>query len=128
LGIVTSIIYHYHEDIHCSFSPTATHPHFFHLPLTILVKMRHALFTASALCGLTAALPQMINIEAALAVPTPSAGLGPKIEEVVPAPITYNQAAATESAAQAVATGGVEKEGSVSKRGVNDACALQPGG
>lgn len=70
----------------------------------------------------------MINIEAALAVPTPSAGLGPKIEEVIPAPITYNQAAATESAAQAVATGGVEKEGSVSKRGVNDACALQPGG
>jgi hypothetical protein len=90
--------------------------------------MRHAIFAASALCGLTAALPQMINVEAALAVPTPTAGLGPKIEDPVPAPITYNQAAATESAAQAVATGGVEKESSVSKREVNDACALQPGG
>jgi hypothetical protein len=70
----------------------------------------------------------MINIEAALAVPTPSSGLGPKIEEAIPAPITYNQAAATKSAAQAVATGGVEKEDSISKRGVNDACAPQPGG
>jgi hypothetical protein len=90
--------------------------------------MRHAIFAASALCGLTAALPQVINVKAALAVPTPSAGLGPKVEEAIPAPITYNQAAATESAAQAVATGGIEKEGSVSRRGVNDACALQPGG
>jgi hypothetical protein len=90
--------------------------------------MRHAIFAASALCGLTAALPQVINVKAALAVPTPSAGLGPKIEEVIPAPITYNQAAATESAAQAVATGGVEKVGSVLRRGVNDACATQPGG
>jgi hypothetical protein len=90
--------------------------------------MRYALFAASALCGLTTALPQMINVEAALAVPTPSAGLGPKIEEAVPAPITYDQAAATQAAAQAVATGGVEKENSISKRGVNDDCALQPGG
>jgi hypothetical protein len=89
--------------------------------------MRHALFAASALCGLSAALPQMINVEAALAVPTPSV-LGPKIDEAVPAPITYNQAAATQSAAHAVATGGVEKEGSISKRDVSDACALQPGG
>lgn len=90
--------------------------------------MRSAIFAASALCGLTAALPQMINIEAALAVPTPSVGLGPKVEDVVPAPITYNQAAATKSAALAVATGGVENEDTVTKRGVNDACALQPGG
>lgn len=90
--------------------------------------MRHAIFTASALCGLSAALPQMINIEAAVAVPTPAAGLGPKIEEAVPAPITYDQAAATESAANAVATGGVNKQGVVEKRDVNDACALQPGG
>jgi hypothetical protein len=89
--------------------------------------MRHALFAASALCGLTAALPQMINVEAALAVPTPAV-LGPKIEEAVPVPITYNQAAATQAAAQAVATGGLEKGGSVSKRDVTDACALQPGG
>jgi hypothetical protein len=86
--------------------------------------MRSAIFAASALCGLSVALPQMINIEAALAVPTPAV-LGPKVEDVIPAPITYNQAAATESAANAVATGGVEK---VTKRGVNDACATQPGG
>jgi hypothetical protein len=87
--------------------------------------MRHAIIAASALCGLTAALPQMINIEAAVAVPTPSAGLGPNIENAIPAPISYNQAAATESAAQSVATGGVV---TVTKRDVNDACALQPGG
>jgi hypothetical protein len=87
--------------------------------------MRHAIFAASALCGLSAALPQMINIEAALAVPTPSAGLGPKIEDAIPAPISYNQAAATESAAQSVATGGVVH---VSKRDLNDDCAPQPGG
>jgi hypothetical protein len=90
--------------------------------------MRHAIIAVSALCTLTAALPQMINIEAALAVPTPTAGLGPKVAEAIPAPITYDQAAATESAAQSVATGGVEKGDSVSKRDVNDACALQPGG
>jgi hypothetical protein len=90
--------------------------------------MRYSIVAASAVCGLSAALPQMINIGAALAVPTPSAGLGPKIAQAVPAPISYNQAAATESAAQAVATGGVEKEGSVSKRDVDGACALQPGG
>jgi hypothetical protein len=88
--------------------------------------MRYALIAASALCGLTSALPQMINIDAALAVPTPTAHLGPKVEDV-PAPVTYNQAAATESAAAAVAASGVEKEG-VAKRGVSDACALQPGG
>jgi hypothetical protein len=90
--------------------------------------MRYSFVAASVYCGLSAALPQMINIEAALAVPTPSAGLGPNILQAIPAPISYNQAAATESAAQAVATGGVEKAGSASKRDVGDACALQPGG
>lgn len=89
--------------------------------------MRTALLTASALCGLAAALPQKINIAAALAVPTPTAGLGPKVTDPVPPPVTYNQAAATESAAQAVATGGIVK-GGVSKRDIDDACAPQPDG
>ena len=88
--------------------------------------MRYAI-AASALCGLTAALPQMINIEAALAVPTPTAGLGPKVEDATPLPISYNQAAATQSAAEAVATGGVEKDG-LAKREISDECALQPAG
>jgi hypothetical protein len=88
--------------------------------------MRYALVAASALCGLTSALPQMINIEAALAVSTPTAHLGPKVDDV-PTPVAYNQAAATESVAAAVAVSGINKEG-VAKRDVNDACALQPGG
>jgi hypothetical protein len=88
--------------------------------------MRYAI-AASALCGLTAALPQMINIEAALAVPTPTAGLGPKVDDVVLLPITYNQAAATQAAAEAVATGGTFKEG-LAKREVSDECTLEPGG
>jgi hypothetical protein len=69
----------------------------------------------------------MINIAAALAVPTPSAGLGPKVDKL-PGPVTYNQAAATKSAAAAVATGGIETAGAKLKRGVDDACAPQPGG
>lgn len=85
--------------------------------------MRYSL-AAAALCGLTAALPQKINIEAALAVPTPTAGLGPKVEDATPLPISYNQAAATLSAAASVATGGVELE----KREVSDDCTLQPKG
>jgi hypothetical protein len=90
--------------------------------------MRYAILAASALCGLSAALPQVINVEAALAVPTPIAGLGPKIGDVSPIPVTYNQAAAIESVVEAVATGGVNKGGVVKERAVNDACALQPGG
>jgi hypothetical protein len=83
--------------------------------------MRNVLIAASALSGLAAALPQMINIEAALAVPTPTV-LGPKAEETAAElPVTYNQVAAAQSAAAAVATGGVE----LKKR---DACAAQPGG
>lgn len=88
--------------------------------------MRHAILAASAFCGLAAAAPQRINIEAAVAVPTPTAGLGPKIDNPIPAAISYNQAAATVSAANSVATGGVKA--AAVKRGVNDACAQQPGG
>jgi hypothetical protein len=82
--------------------------------------MRNVLLAASALSGLAAALPQMINIEAALAVPTPTI-LGPKAEETAELPVTYDQVAAAKSAAVAVATGGVE----LKKR---DACQLQPEG
>lgn len=42
--------------------------------------MRNVLLAASALSGMAAALPQMINIEAALAVPTPTV-LGPQATE-----------------------------------------------
>jgi hypothetical protein len=89
--------------------------------------MRNAILAASALCGLTAALPQVINFEAALAVPKPTAGLGPKIDQVKPLPISYNQAAAVQSAAAAVATGGVEKD-ALKKRDFNEDCAAQPDG
>lgn len=82
--------------------------------------MRNVLLATSAFSGLVAALPQMINIEAALAVPTPSV-LGPAVTETAELPVSYNQAAATESAAAAVATGGV----SLKKR---DACQPQPAG
>lgn len=71
--------------------------------------MRYSL-AASSLLGLAAAAPQMINIEAALAVPTPTV-LGPKIEETKPAAITYNPTAAA-SAAAAV----VKSEGAIEKR------------
>jgi hypothetical protein len=82
--------------------------------------MRNVLLAASALSGLAAALPQMINIEAALAVPTPTV-LGPKAEETAELPVTYDQVAAANSAAVAVATGGVE----LRRR---DACTAQPAG
>ncbi|KAH6872850.1 hypothetical protein BKA58DRAFT_401036 [Alternaria rosae] len=82
--------------------------------------MRNVLLATSAISGLVAALPQMINIEAALAVPTPSV-LGPAATETAELPVSYNQAAATESAAAAVATGGVN----LKKR---DACQPQPAG
>lgn len=91
--------------------------------------MRHTILAASVLCGLTAALPQAINVEAAEALPTPTAGLGPQVSDVVPLPITYNQAAATKSAAKSVETGGIDTAGagtSAVKR--DDACAVQPGG
>jgi len=69
---------------------------------------------------MAAALPQMINIEAALAVPTPTV-LGPQATETAGLPVSYNQDAATKSAAAAVETGGVV----VKKR---DSCQVQPVG
>jgi hypothetical protein len=84
--------------------------------------MRYSLIAASALCGLTSALPQLINIEAALAVPVPVEHLGPKVEDA-PTPVAYNQAAAAESAAAVVAADGVEK---VAKREVDDFLVLPP--
>jgi hypothetical protein len=71
--------------------------------------MRYS-FAASSLLGLAAAAPQVINIGAALAVPTPTV-LGPKIEETKPAAITYNPTAAA-SAVAAVVKG----EGVIEKR------------
>lgn len=71
--------------------------------------MRYSL-AASGLLGLVAAAPQMINIEAALAVPTPTV-LGPKVGETKPAAISYNPTAAA-SAAAAV----VKDEGVIEKR------------
>lgn len=102
--------------------------------------MRYSL-AASSLLGLAAAAPQLINIDAALAVPTPTV-LGPKIEETKPAAISYNPTVAASAAAAVVKSeGAIEKRdlvfdvfiattidqqngtASVSKR---DACAAQP--
>lgn len=82
--------------------------------------MRYTI-AASGLIGLAAAAPQMINIGAALAVPTPTV-LGPKIEETKAASISYNPTAAA-SAVAAI----VKSEGAIEKR--ESGCgALQPGG
>ncbi|KAF9693992.1 hypothetical protein EKO04_007806 [Ascochyta lentis] len=85
--------------------------------------MRYAI-AASAICGLVAAAPQMINIEAALAVPTPTI-LGPKVEETKAAPVSYNPTAAA-SAVAAI----VKNEGAVEKRdaALSSCGAQQPGG
>ncbi|KAF2626483.1 hypothetical protein BU25DRAFT_343742 [Macroventuria anomochaeta] len=83
--------------------------------------MRYAI-AASAICGLVAAAPQMINIEAALAVPTPTI-LGPKVEETKAAPVSYNPTVAA-SAVAAV----VKEEGVVGKRDVSSCGAPLPGG
>ena len=83
--------------------------------------MRNVLIVASALSGLASALPQMINIEVALAVPTPTV-LRPKAEETAELPVSYNEVIAAKSAAAAVATGGVVVK---HKR---DACQAQPAG
>lgn len=80
--------------------------------------MRYAV-AASGLLGLVAAAPQLINVDAALAVPTPTI-LGPRIEETKPAAISYNPTTAA-SAVAAI----VKSEGAVEKR---DACAAQPSG
>lgn len=78
--------------------------------------MRYSV-AASGLFGLAAAAPQLINVDAALAVPTPTI-LGPRIEETKPAAISYNPIVAA-SAVAAV----VKSEGVIEKR---DACAAQP--
>lgn len=71
--------------------------------------MRYAI-AASGLLGLSAAAPQIINISAALAVPTPTV-LGPKVEETKPPAISYNPAAAAATVAAIV-----ESEGVIEKR------------
>ncbi|KAF3009730.1 hypothetical protein E8E13_009180 [Curvularia kusanoi] len=81
-------------------------------------------FAASALLGLAAAAPQMININAALAVPTPTI-LGPKVEETKPAAVSYNPAAAASAAAAVVKSEGAIEKRAVYKRG---ACDAQPAG
>lgn len=86
--------------------------------------MRYAI-AASVICGLAAAAPQMINIEAAEAVPTPTI-LGPNVEETRAPSISYNPTAAA-SAVAAI----VKVEGVVEKRFVpsTSSCgAQQPGG
>ncbi|KAL1606044.1 hypothetical protein SLS59_003169 [Nothophoma quercina] len=82
--------------------------------------MRYAI-AASALLGAVAAAPQMINIEAALAVPTPTV-LGPDVEATKAAPVSYNPTVAA-SAAAAV----VKSEGVIEKRDSTCGDAL-PGG
>lgn len=85
--------------------------------------MRYA-FAASAVLGFAAAAPQMINIGAALAVPTPTI-LGPAVEETKAAPISYNPTAAASAVAALV-----KDEGAIAKRGADlSGCgAKQPGG
>ncbi|KAH6612148.1 hypothetical protein C7974DRAFT_91965 [Boeremia exigua] len=84
--------------------------------------MRYAI-AASALLGAVAAAPQMINIDAALAVPTPTI-LGPKVEETKAAPISYNPTVAASAVAVVV-----KEEGVIEKRVVADSCGAQlPGG
>lgn len=85
--------------------------------------MRYAI-AASALLGAAAAAPQMINIEAALSVPTPTV-LGPKIEETKPAAISYNPTVAASAVAVVV-----QQEGAIEKREISTSTcgAPQPGG
>jgi hypothetical protein len=84
--------------------------------------MRYAI-AASALLGAVAAAPQMINIEAALAVPTPTI-LGPKVEETKAVPVSYNPTVAASAVAQVV-----KNEGVIEKREVPSACGDPlPGG
>lgn len=85
--------------------------------------MRYAV-AASAILGAVAAAPQMINIEAALAVPTPTI-LGPELAATKPAPVSYNP-----TVAASVVAAIVKEDGVVEKRDVDvSACgAKQPGG
>ena len=81
--------------------------------------MRYAV-AASGLLGLAAAAPQMINIGAALAVPTPTI-LGPDVEETKAPSISYNPVAAA-SAVAAI----VKSEGVIEKRDTSGCGAEQP--
>jgi hypothetical protein len=83
--------------------------------------MRNVLLAVSALSGLAAALPQKINIEAALAVPVPEV-LGPKVEEQPNAPVKYDQPATVQDVKEDVSNNGVQTK----KR--DEACAAQPRG
>ncbi|KAG9696892.1 hypothetical protein KCU95_g3973, partial [Aureobasidium melanogenum] len=84
--------------------------------------MRYA-FAASAILGVVAAAPQMINIEAALAVPTPTV-LGPALTATEPAAISYNPTSAASAVAEVV-----QNEGVIEKRDVPSACGTTlPGG
>jgi hypothetical protein len=80
-------------------------------------------FAAFAMIGAVAAAPQMINIEAALAVPTPTI-LGPAIEATKPAAISYNPTSAASAVAELV-----QNEGIIQKRDAASACGTAlPGG
>lgn len=79
--------------------------------------MRYA-FAASAILGAVAAAPQLINIDAALDVPTPTI-LGPELAAATPNAVSYNPIVASASAAAVIQTEGVDKR---------DGCAPQPGG
>lgn len=68
--------------------------------------MRNVLIAVSAISGLAAALPQKINIEAALSVPVPEVK-GPKVDAKPNAPIAYNQPAAVQEVKETVASSGV---------------------
>lgn len=83
--------------------------------------MRYAI-AASGLLGLAAAAPQMINIGAALAVPTPTV-LGPKVDETKAPSISYNPTAAAATVAAIV-----KSEGVIEKRDTSSCGAQQPGG
>lgn len=84
--------------------------------------MRYAI-AASALLGAAFAAPQMINVDAAEAVPTPTI-LGPELAETEPsAAVTYNAAVAAASVAVTV-----KQEGAIDKRDVSSCGAQQPGG
>ena len=84
--------------------------------------MRYAL-AASAVLGVVAAAPQMINIEAALAVPTPTV-LGPAITATEPVAISYNPTSAASAVAEVI-----QNEGVIEKRDVPSACGTAlPGG
>ncbi|KAF1926467.1 uncharacterized protein M421DRAFT_67717 [Didymella exigua CBS 183.55] len=83
--------------------------------------MRYAI-AASAILGAVAAAPQIINVEAALAVPTPTI-LGPAIEATKPAAVSYNPIVAASAAAEVV-----KNEGVIEKRDVSACGDALPGG